>query len=144
MIIKTCVFKFKGVFFVFPSSIVLIIFEYLLCPSFNLSNLTFDWKANYFYTEPNPFVSGPHREWLFKSFSLSSHSERSKNYAICPTRVPLGLAHHEYKSLYLLCFANTHSSSILALFKETWGQFSCHLHKALWFHLSSQGSSGDN
>lgn len=44
--------------------------------------------------------------------------------------VPLGLAHHEYKSLCLLRFQNTHSSSILALFKETWGQFSSHPHKA--------------
>lgn len=133
MIIKTCIFKYKGDFlYPPPSSIDLITFEYLLCPSFNLSNLRFDWKANYLYIEPKPSCFWTSQGMAFQVIFTQFTLWKIKELCYMPIlKVPLGLAHHAYKSLYLLCFPNTHSSSILALFKETWGQFSSHLHKAL-------------
>lgn len=65
---------------------------------------------------------------IFTQFTLRKIKELC--YMPIP-EVPLGLAHHEYKSSSLLCFPNTHSSSILVLFKDTWGQFSSHLHNRL-------------
>lgn len=87
MTLKSYIFKFKA------SKISTITFEYLFCPSFNLLNLRLVLKANCLYKASNPPVSGPHREWFFKSFFHSVHTLQDQRTMLCAhSRSPSGFS----------------------------------------------------